>query len=308
MKYTFFCLLLLSFLVSGALPSDSLVKPKAFDLSFIPANSFVFYVIGDWGRRGKYHQIPVAEAMSKCALIAKPEFIISTGDNFYTFGVKSTKDKLWKLSFEDIYNGEGIKNTDWFPVLGNHDHYGNQKAEIKYSKVNPRWRMSSDYYAVNRTAADSTKLTFVFTNTEPLVHLKTKKTKAQWDFIDSTLAHSTADWKFVSGHHPVYSSNPMHGNTPVLIHQLKPILEKYNAQVYFAGHDHDLQHQRAEGANVDYFVSGAGSELRPSGKMSKTLFAESIAGFALIAISGNTMYFFFIDENGNVVYQYTRGK
>lgn len=306
MKSTFtVCALLLSFLVSSAMPSDTLVTPKQFHASFIPANAYVFYVIGDWGRRGKYHQIPVAEAMNKTALVAKPEFIISTGDNFYTFGVKSVKDKLWKKSFEDIYNGEAIKNTQWYPVLGNHDHYGNQNAEVNYSKVNPRWGMRDHYYSENKTANDSTKLTFLFTNTEPLAHSAANE---QWSWIDSTLSQSKADWKFVIGHHPVYSSNPMHGNTPVLIKKLKPMLEKYTAQAYFAGHDHDMQHQRAEGATVDYFVSGAGSELRPAGRMSQTLFAESIAGFALVAISGNTMYFFFIDENGNVVYQYTRGK
>lgn len=289
-----------------AFPGDS-IEHQPFTNSLIPANSFVFYVIGDWGRKGKYHQRKVAEAMNKCATIAKPELIVSTGDNFYTFGVKSTKDKLWKKSYEDIYNGDAIKSVDWYPVLGNHDHYGNENAEIEYSTINPHWKMPSAYYSIQLNGSN-TSVSFVFTNTEPLAHYNNPETEAQWKWVDSCLANSSATWKFAVGHHPVYSSNPMHGNTPALIDKLKPLLEKYHAQAYFAGHDHDLQHQQPKGSFVDYFVSGAGSELRPSATYEHTKFAQSTAGFALIALTADKMFFYFIDEDGNVVYQYSRSR
>ncbi|MCW5908734.1 MAG: metallophosphoesterase [Chitinophagales bacterium] len=309
MRYFFLLLALYQTYAATALPSDSsTVLPKPFTENLIPKNALVFYVIGDWGRKGKYHQRKVAEAMNTCAEVAPPQFIISTGDNFYTFGVKSTNDKLWKKSYENIYNGNAIKETDWYPVLGNHDHYGNQQAEIDYSKINPHWKMPSDYFAMETKTADNTQVTFVFTNTEPLVHSNNTATNNQWKFIDSTLSASNSAWKLVVGHHPVYSSNPMHGDSPPLIEKLKPILEKYNVQAYFCGHDHDLQHQQPKGSKVDYFVSGAGSELRPSASYQHTLFAKSIAGFAMVAITNHTMYVYFIDENGNVIYQYSRGK
>lgn len=302
--------LLVAFVIVGlncvAFPGDS-TAPKPFNSSLIPDNSFVFYVIGDWGRKGKYHQLKVAEAMNKCAAIAKPQLIISTGDNFYTFGVKSTKDKLWKKSYEDIYNGANIKNVDWYPVLGNHDHYGNEEAEIEYSKINPHWKMPSAYFN-SQLNGGNTSVSFVFTNTEPLAHYNNTETEVQWRFIDSCLSTTNATWKFVVGHHPVYSSNPMHGNTPALINKLKPLLEKYSAQAYFAGHDHDLQHQQPKESKVDYFVSGAGSELRPSASYEHTKFAQSTAGFALVALTADKMLVYFIDEEGSVIYEYSRGK
>lgn len=270
----------------------------AFTKDSIPQNAFVFYVIGDWGRKGKHGQTAVANAMDKCAHEAKPEFIISTGDNFYTFGVRNTKDKLWKKSFENIYNGDVLKGIVWYPVLGNHDHYGNQKAEIEYSKINPRWQMPSEYFAKQLSNA-----TFVFTNTEMLVH---QKNNAQWKFIDSTLAAANTKWKFVVGHHPVYSSNPTHGNTPVLIDKLKPILEKYNVHAYLAGHDHDLQHQQPKGSQIDYFVSGAGSELRMTDKNENTLFAKSENGFLVVALEENVAHYYFVNKDSNVIYSYTK--
>lgn len=269
-----------------------------FTSTSLPKNAFVFYVIGDWGRKGKHGQTAVANAMNKCAHEVKPEFIISTGDNFYFLGVRDTKDKLWKKSFENVYNGDVLKDITWYPVLGNHDHYGNENAEVEYTKVNPRWQMPSEYFA--KQFGDAT---FVFTNTEPLVH---SSAAAQWKFIDSTLAAATTKWKFVIGHHPVYSSNKSHGSTAVLIEKMKPLLEKYGVQAYLAGHDHDLEHQQPKGSKVDYFVSGAGSELRPSSSNENTLFAKSVNGFAVVALEGNTMHVYFVDKNSTIIYSYSK--
>lgn len=305
MKYLFSLLVCFQVATGFALPGDTTQTP--FNASFVPKEAFVFYVIGDWGRKGKGNQRPVAEAMNKCAGMVAPEFIISTGDNFYTFGVKSTKDKLWKKSYEDVYNGANISKTPWYPVLGNHDHYGNQQAEIDYSKVNSRWHMPADHYAETFNAKNGAAITFVFTNSEPLVQLSAEANQPQWTWMDSVLKQSSSTWKFVVGHHPVYSSNPMHGDSPPLQEQLKPILEKYGVQAYFCGHDHDLQHQQPKGSPVDYFVSGAGSELRPSAAYEHTLFAKSRAGFALVAITKEKMLVLFIDKDGNVIYRYERG-
>ena len=45
----------------------------------------------------------------------KAEFIVSTGDNFYPNGVKSTRDYNWIASFENIYTAHSLQ-TDWYVV------------------------------------------------------------------------------------------------------------------------------------------------------------------------------------------------
>ena len=39
--------------------------------------------MGDWGRLGRYNQSAVAALMGRKAAQEQPDFIISTGDNFY---------------------------------------------------------------------------------------------------------------------------------------------------------------------------------------------------------------------------------
>lgn len=42
-----------------------------------------FFVIGDWGRQGNGNQRLVARMMADVAGCMAPDFIVSTGDNFY---------------------------------------------------------------------------------------------------------------------------------------------------------------------------------------------------------------------------------
>lgn len=60
---------------------------------------------------------------------------------------------------------------------------------------------------------------------------------AQWTWLESKLAASTADFLFVGGHYPVWSVC-QHGPTSLLVDKLKPLLEKYKATSYLCGHDH----------------------------------------------------------------------
>ena len=182
--------------------------------------------------------------------------------------------------------------------------------------------MPSAYYTFAKETDDKSKIRFMFIDTNPFVKKYRKKldeypdlakqdTLKQWMWMDSVLAASNKekeDWKIVIGHHPVYSSNPKHGDTKELHHTLKPRLENNNVQAYFCGHDHDLQHQKPKGSFVDYFLSGAGSETRPSAKHEHTLCAESVPGFAIVSIKGDTLTLFFINSKNEIVYQYTRKK
>jgi len=55
-----------------------------------------FIVFGDWGRNGEDNQM---------------EFIVSTGDNFYPNGVRSTRDHNWLASYENIYTAHSLYST-----------------------------------------------------------------------------------------------------------------------------------------------------------------------------------------------------
>lgn len=270
------------------------------------------FVFGDWGRRGEFKQKELATAMGAAALKFEPEFIISTGDNFYPNGVASVTDPQWAHSFEDIYSAHSL-NINWFVVLGNHDYRGNWQAEIDYTNISRRWNMPEAYYSFEQELEDGSTGLFVFVDTNPLndeyyeekkyaSKVSTQDTTKQMTWLKETLANSDADWKIVTGHHPLYSGGKRIEDPNYVRNHLLPILKEYEVDFYLAGHEHDLQYIKPEG-KTHHIVSGAGSEVRPTGYLSNTVFAESRQGFGYLTFKKGLARLSFIDYKGKLLYQ-----
>ena len=280
------------------------------------SKDFNFFVLGDWGRDGKFYQKDVAEQMIVQAKKYDPAFIMLTGDNFYDDGVANTADKHWKASYENIYK-ELTKNYQWLVCLGNHDYRGSVQAQIDYHLINKNWILPSRYYTKVVETKDHQKVRLICIDTSPyyseyyslktMTAVKMQDTALQRKWIDSTLAASKEPWKIVFGHHPVYSA-AKRGGTPELVKMLEPMLEKYHVQAYICGHDHNLQHTHSPKGDVDYFISGGGSEVKDSPVFTKSNFAESKAGFADVTIKADSLFINYIDKDGNVLYKFGRGK
>jgi len=116
------------------------------------------------------------------------------------------------------------------------------------------------------------------------------------------LAASTAQWKIVIGHHPIYSGGG-HGDTPELIETILPLLQAHKVQAYFNGHDHDLQHLQA--GSVNLFDSGAGSQHTPTIYTKRSKFAESCSGFTALSLQADKMDVRMIDNTGALRYTTT---
>lgn len=277
-------------------------------------DGFSFLVLGDWGRNGHFHQRTVAKWMDIAAAQADAEFVATTGDNFYSNGIASINDPYWRSSFEDVYTGPNLF-IDWYATLGNHDYRGNWQAQIDYSDISRRWQMPAPYYAKTVDVSDNTSALLLFVDTSPLNPAYESEKKyaaamaqdgdAQLAWIHKQLSESKAEWKIVIGHHPLYSSGKRYGKTSGIRNVIEPVLEQYGVQAYFAGHEHDLQHNRAANKQVEHFVSGAGSELRPVKQREFTLFAESQAGFAIVSMDSTQCLVQFVNNSGEVIYRYT---
>jgi tartrate-resistant acid phosphatase type 5 len=268
-------------------------------------------VIGDWGRQGCLEQHLTAAQLAHQAQLCQTDGIISTGDNFYENGVDSTKDPLWKVSFEEVYHHRSLQ-IPWYSVLGNHDYRGNTAAQILYSQQSSRWHMPARYYSKLMKVSESSELLLIFTDTTPLIEtywetenhpdVLTQKPETQLAWLRQTLAESTARWKIVVGHHPVFSSSPMHGDTEELLTNFLPLFEEFGVDAYLCGHEHDLQLQKPEGHTI-YLVSGAGSEVRETDRKAMTLFSQSDKGFACISLDDEQMKIQFINAEGQTIFQ-----
>jgi tartrate-resistant acid phosphatase type 5 len=282
----------------------------------IKKKSLRFTVFGDWGRNGEDNQRETANEMGIVAKTFKPAFIVSTGDNFYPSGVRSTKDHTWIASYEDIYTAHSLQ-TDWYVVLGNHDYKGNPQAEIDYTEIDRKWNMPARYYSKIVSIGDDTTqcVLLIFIDSTPFLsqyyvgtdhHVQGQDTAAQRIWLEKTLreAPSNVRWKFVFGHHPLWTGGGrMKAPEGVEMRKLfRPIFDKYHVDAYFSGHEHNLQYIKPEGC-TNYFVSGAGSETTPvivhpdGGK-----FAKSQNGFMNFAVSADQLEVNVINYLGENLY------
>jgi len=263
-----------------------------------------FAVIGDWGK-GTPEQRREAEALGRVAADFNARFIISTGDNFYPRGVTSVSDPNWKTLFEDVYTATSLM-VPWYAVFGNHDHRGSTAAQIAYSKTSDRWRLTAAFYKHSERIADGIDADFFFLDTTPLYQTSHWPWKLwpfeneQYAWLKRELAASTADWKIVVGHHPVFSGGE-HGNTSVLIKNLKPLFEKYGVDAYFNGHDHALEHIVKD--DVNYFTVGAGAEGSLTRAIEGSRFLGGTAGFLTAKLHRSDLQVEFFDESGASVYR-----
>lgn len=279
-------------LVKGAmLPAFMRVPPPLFSLK--AADSAVrVLAFGDFGN-GSAGQKQVAAAMLRYQRQIPFDFAITLGDNFYDAGMASPTDPRWKTWWDELYDPLGLKV---YATLGNHD-WGwadSPAAEILYTQQSPSWRLPAPYYTFT---AGPVQFFALDTN---------EVSEAQLLWLKDELEKSRARWKIVHGHHPIYSDGA-HADNPVLINRLLPVL-KGRADIYLAGHDHDLQHLKAE-EGVHFFVSGGGGAgLRQPKPGPRSLFAKAVHGFAVLEADVRQLKVRFIDTSLNQLYEYALTK
>ncbi|XP_049575391.1 tartrate-resistant acid phosphatase type 5a isoform X2 [Syngnathus scovelli] len=322
-------LILLAF-VLAAIPAAHSYPATFQDLSEGHANktSIKFLAFGDWGGLpyAPYStsvQTTTAKEMNTVAEQMGADFILALGDNFYYKGVDSVDSLRFKDTFEEVYTGQYL-NVPWYVIAGNHDHAGNVKAQIEYTKKSARWNFPSYYYELDFRIPNTDKtLTIIMLDTvmlcgnsldfedgEPKGPLSAVESNRQLKWLKQRMAQSKADFLLVAGHYPVWSVSE-HGPTACLLRSVRPLLLKYNATAYFCGHDHNLQY--IEESEVGYIVSGAGNFLDadirhwkkvPEGSVKFFLGSLSmLGGFVHAEVTENKMMLTFFQAEGTSLYR-----
>jgi Calcineurin-like phosphoesterase len=134
-------------------------------------------------------------------------------------------------------------------------------------------------------------------------------TERQLSWLRDALAASTAKWKFVYGHFPVYEQTDY--TVEPQQEKLLPILKEFHVDAYFAGHHHSMHHWFID--NTDYIVAGAAGA--PNYSLEDTtatapgrMFALSAPGFAVAEVQDSVFRLRFIGGSGRVLYEYERRK
>ncbi|GBG27820.1 Purple acid phosphatase 17 [Hondaea fermentalgiana] len=282
-----------------------------------------FLVIGDWGRDGMCCQRDVAVEMGIAAAATRPLGILNTGDNFYPLGIPSATHEQVQTSWENVYNVDGLENLIWYSVLGNHDHYGTAEAELDMHNTLEKWHMPDRYYA-ELFQAGRVSIEAVFLDTTPTLSAYNNEANVKrfWQengtsadaylasqiaFVDETFTKSTATWKIVVAHHPVYTSSEHYfEDHATLREKLRPVLDKHKVAVYFNGHDHGLEEHAPESASSVFVLSGAGSQVRPDTVVRDTGFkfhAATEGGFVSFSANTSALLIQYIDFRGVLLHE-----
>jgi tartrate-resistant acid phosphatase type 5 len=251
-------------------------------------NSVRVLAFGDFGS-GSTAQRTLASDMLAYHKNSPFDLGITVGDNFYPRGLSSPLHRRWQSQWEDLYTPLGI---EFYAILGNHDTSDSASpfAQVLRTKRSASWRMPAAYYTFS---AGPVQFFAMDTN-------KGRLNDEQLAWLESELKKSTASWKVVYGHHP-FKSDGEHGDdtyTRKVGALLLPVLKAGGADVYLAGHDHDMQYLKPEG-DLNLFVSGGGGkghrDLRPP---HHRLWGRSTYGFTVLEAEKEKLSVEFVAAGG----------
>lgn len=313
---------------SSSVPSpDASLEPAGFPRQISPASPaepLRFFVIADWGRpTQQIHQL--AAAMAARARCLSPQFVLALGDNFYPSGVKSVSDPNWKRCWEDVFLVHKALRVPWRVCLGNHDYDGNPKAQVDFttSANNPGglWQCPAENYSFTCPLAGWESAEFFALDTngcQASLHRRYhgigEQTRRNVASLQERLAASTATWKLVFGHHPVYSRGARYHSEGRVLgkdYGLASTLVSGGAQAYFCGHEHVFQHFTVDGvehlgcgaAGVDdhpgFYKGPGGTELPGWTDLDNN-------GYVEVALTPGSMEASFVNVAGEVIHSVQR--
>lgn len=302
-------------------------------------------VIGESGNLA----LTSALVRQECAGPVACDFGLMSGDNIYPNGAtgdpvkdEPTFQTLFVEPFGSLWGQQAPADPRFFVALGNHDWYNGRagaEAQVRFHQATRPFYMDSFFYS-RRIAVQAKTIEIFVLDSEMLLSpfelvdydraddgsmvattdidrggtehalpiSDYERQQAAW-FADA-LAKSTADWKLVLAHHPIWQSrsDDKFAQSQKLRELILPALCR-DADAYFAGHQHTIEiftdscaSISGEGAlPLPQVVSGAGAKARNVDlafsawqsrlyPQAKALFAQGErAGYVHATIKGNRL-------------------
>jgi predicted phosphodiesterase len=251
--------------------------------------SVKFAVIGDSGR-GTPPQHEVAAQMVRFRDSFSFVFVVMLGDNIYE-GPATADD--YRRKFEEPYRALLDAGVKFYAVLGNHD----DPRQVDYAPFN----MNGERYYSFAPPVDL--VTKIASRVEFFAVDSSNLDRQQLQWLDERLAASTAEWKIVLLHHPLYTSGRYRNASRAHRWALEPLLVKNGVDAVFSGHEHIYQRSELQNG-IQYFVSGAAGSLRLGDGVAAPYIARSYDTdyhFMLVEIDGDDLHFQAISRSGETI-------
>jgi predicted phosphodiesterase len=254
-------------------PAADIVLPRKPD-------SLKFAVIGDSGS-GSPRQYQTGKELADAREQFPYEFVLMLGDNLY--GGQKPRDFF--LKFEQPYRPLLEAKIPFYAALGNHDDPAIQTA---YKLFNMDGRR---YYTFSKGPVQFFALDSSYMSPQQI----------RW--LEHELSESSAKWKVVYMHHPIYSSGKRHGSDIALRTFLEPLLQKHGVDMALAGHEHFYERVKPQ-KGIQYFTAGSAGKLREGnirhGPLHEAGFDTDLS-FMLMEVDGDDLHFQVISRLGKTV-------
>jgi len=251
-------------LAASVVVGIGLASPRLVPVLAAPAaggTSLHVLAVADTGS-GNKHQMAVGQQMAQVNRRQPVDLVVLAGDNVYPDGDPAKLDQAFVKPYQELL----AHKVPFFAVLGNHDiRTRNGEGQVAY----PALGMGGRWYSLRRGPVE-----FFLLDTN---------VNAAWQhqlpWLKAALARSTAPWKVVVGHHPLYTAG-FYGDDSAGIARLTPLFRRYGVQLYINGHDHNYERTQRINGTTYLTVGGGGANLRAVLPNEHTAYATSQYSFA----------------------------
>ena len=278
--------LIISTQIAPAAPADGLASPVAGDSVPLVAEppAARIAVAGDTGTG----TVPVRATVERMRLESRQnpyDAVLLLGDLIYDDGDAAQAHARVITPFAPILD----TGASLLPVLGNHDYRSNQQQQILETLGKHTPWYSEQIGPAKVIVLDSNKV----------------DDAQQRDWLRTTLAEPVASgtWVIVAMHHPAYSAGN-HGSDMAVRNAWSPLFAEFKVPLVLAGHDHDYQRSTPQNG-VTYVVSGAGAQVRPSGREAFTAVSASTLHYLDLVVYDDRLVGRAIDQGGALVDTFT---
>jgi 3',5'-cyclic AMP phosphodiesterase CpdA len=243
-----------------------------------------FLAVADTGS-GDANQRALGAQMAVVHRQRPVDLVVLGGDNIYPSGDMALIDATFRRPYAELL----AAGVPFHAVLGNHDiRTANGDPQVAY----PAFGMGGRFYTLRRGPVE-----FFMLDTN---------VNADWQrqisWLRTVLARSTAPWKVVVGHHPIYSSG-VYGNDAQLAARLVAVMRRHGVQLYINGHEHHYERSRPLDGITYLVVGGGGASLRPVIASAQSAKVASVFSFAELEASATELRLSAWDKQGRLIDQ-----
>ena len=180
----------------------------------------------------------------------QPAFAIHLGD----LTTRGSSDKHWQ-EFDDVHKEFREKMIPYFPILGNHELYGNDKKALqnyfeRFPYLNRRRWYSFIWKNAGFMLVDSNFSTLTKDQIE-------QQTRWYLEELDKLEKNAKIDFIIVCCHEPPFTnSRVVSDNEKVKVDLADPFLRFQKTRLFFSGHSHSYERFQMDGKF--FVVSGGG--------------------------------------------------